>query len=83
MRYIKTRDKFLVESKSEMSDNALHTLATHDDGQSSDIQTSLDSLDSITPNGKVVTRFAPSPTGFLHIGGVRTALYNYLFAKKK
>ena len=28
------------------------------------------------------TRFAPSPTGFLHIGGIRTALYNYLFAKK-
>jgi glutamyl-tRNA synthetase len=28
------------------------------------------------------TRFAPSPTGFLHIGGVRTALFNYLFAKK-
>lgn len=27
-------------------------------------------------------RFAPSPTGALHIGGVRTALYNYLFAKK-
>jgi len=30
----------------------------------------------------VVTRFAPSPTGFMHIGGVRTALYAYLFAKK-
>ena len=29
----------------------------------------------------IVTRFAPSPTGFLHIGGVRTALYNLLFAK--
>ena len=30
----------------------------------------------------VRTRFAPSPTGFLHIGGARTALYNWLFAKK-
>ncbi len=30
----------------------------------------------------VVTRFAPSPTGSMHIGGVRTALYNYLYARK-
>ena len=30
---------------------------------------------------KVVTRFAPSPTGMLHIGGARTALFNWLFAK--
>lgn len=30
----------------------------------------------------VRTRFAPSPTGFVHVGGLRTALYNYLFAKK-
>jgi glutamyl-tRNA synthetase len=31
---------------------------------------------------KTRVRFAPSPTGTLHIGGVRTALYNYLFAHK-
>ena len=30
----------------------------------------------------VVTRFAPSPTGYLHIGGLRTALYSYLWARK-
>lgn len=30
---------------------------------------------------QVRTRFAPSPTGFLHVGGLRTALYNYLFAQ--
>jgi len=34
-------------------------------------------------SGKVRVRFAPSPTGPLHIGGVRTALFNYLFAKKE
>jgi glutamyl-tRNA synthetase len=31
---------------------------------------------------QIVTRFAPSPTGFLHIGGVRTALFNWLYARK-
>jgi glutamyl-tRNA synthetase len=34
-----------------------------------------------TENMQVVTRFAPSPTGFLHIGGARTALFNWLFAR--
>jgi glutamyl-tRNA synthetase len=33
-------------------------------------------------SSKVRTRFAPSPTGFLHIGGVRTALFNWLFARR-
>src|SRR5678816_666747 len=32
--------------------------------------------------GEIVTRFAPSPTGFLHIGGGRTALFNWLYARR-
>jgi glutamyl-tRNA synthetase len=36
---------------------------------------------SITPPAKVRVRFAPSPTGFLHIGGVRAALFNWLYAR--
>ncbi|MEA1970956.1 MAG: glutamate--tRNA ligase family protein, partial [Thermodesulfobacteriota bacterium] len=33
-------------------------------------------------NNQVRVRFAPSPTGYLHVGGLRTALFNYLFARK-
>ena len=34
-----------------------------------------------TDTSRIVTRFAPSPTGFLHIGGARTALFNWLYAR--
>ena len=37
----------------------------------------------MSDNNKVRVRFAPSPTGFLHVGGLRTALYNFLFARKQ
>lgn len=38
--------------------------------------------DSQTPQQPVRTRFAPSPTGYLHVGGARTALFSWLFARK-
>lgn len=39
-------------------------------------------MKGLNSNKEIVVRFAPSPTGFLHLGGVRTALFNYLFAKQ-
>ena len=36
----------------------------------------------MSPRGNIVTRFAPSPTGRLHVGNIRTALHNFLFARK-
>lgn len=43
----------------------------------------LKDLKANIPGGRVRTRFAPSPTGYMHVGGLRTALYAYLFAKKQ
>src|SRR5262245_63475063 len=40
------------------------------------------SPDAATGAGPVRTRFAPSPTGYLHVGTARTALFNYLFARR-
>ena len=41
----------------------------------------ISDTDAVVSAAPVVTRFAPSPTGFLHLGGARTALFNWLFAK--
>ena len=42
----------------------------------------FDEMETKIPRGGVRTRFAPSPTGYMHVGGLRTALYAYLIAKK-
>lgn len=72
-------ERFLSE---KISDNALDILVDNDKGQDPILQDNLEKLDDIEAQERVVVRFAPSPTGFLHCGGIRTALYNYLFAKK-
>ena len=41
----------------------------------------FDELESRIPHGEVRTRFAPSPTGYMHVGNLRTALYTYLIAR--
>ena len=44
--------------------------------------TFFEDMEKKIPRGGVRTRFAPSPTGYMHVGGLRTALYAYLIAKK-
>ena len=41
----------------------------------------FDELEARIPKGKVRTRFAPSPTGYMHVGNLRTALYTWLIAR--
>ena len=42
----------------------------------------FDQMESRIPTGEVRTRFAPSPTGYMHVGNLRTALYTYLIARR-
>ena len=41
----------------------------------------FEEMESRIPHGKVRTRFAPSPTGYMHVGNLRTALYTWLIAR--
>ena len=41
----------------------------------------FDEMEARIPRGKVRTRFAPSPTGYMHVGNLRTALYTWLIAR--
>jgi glutamyl-tRNA synthetase len=53
----------------------------HDKKRNAGHSASEKNLTGASDHPPVVTRFAPSPTGFLHIGGARTALFNWLFAR--
>jgi glutamyl-tRNA synthetase len=53
----------------------------HDKKRNAGHSASEKNLTGASDHSPVVTRFAPSPTGFLHIGGARTALFNWLFAR--
>jgi glutamyl-tRNA synthetase len=72
-----------------MTECALHTHTHCCPAYSSEVSsantsssTSAPSVTATTPTSGVRVRYAPSPTGSVHLGGLRTALYNYLFAKK-
>ena len=43
--------------------------------------TYFNEMEAKIPHGKVRTRFAPSPTGYMHVGNLRTALYTWLIAR--
>ena len=43
----------------------------------------FEEMESRIPKGKVRTRFAPSPTGYMHVGNLRTALYTWLIARSQ
>ena len=43
--------------------------------------TFFEEMEARIPKGKVRTRFAPSPTGYMHVGNLRTALYTWLIAR--
>ena len=42
----------------------------------------FEAMEARIPKGEVRTRFAPSPTGYMHVGNLRTALYTYLIARR-
>ena len=44
-------------------------------------KTYFDQMEAKIPHGRVRTRFAPSPTGYMHVGNLRTALYTWLIAR--
>lgn len=70
-----------TQPKSKESDSEISSKVAGSSGNSRISHASMKALPSSTCSEKMVTRFAPSPTGFLHIGGARTALFNWLLAR--
>src|SRR6478672_7606911 len=64
-----------------MVDDGTHRRTLHTEVASDRVLFSSSLHQGLLPMS-VITRFAPSPTGFLHIGGARTALFNWLYAKR-
>jgi glutamyl-tRNA synthetase len=70
-----------LQSLSRTANRPISTLKQSDKSISSQGDTQFGESSSRLPETPCRTRFAPSPTGYLHLGSLRTALYNYLLAK--
>ncbi|KAJ8001387.1 hypothetical protein DPEC_G00168990 [Dallia pectoralis] len=79
---MRRRTVYRLDSRLLMTSGSPLTLNRKYVGLSSSLKTSVSSESDRVGQREVRVRFAPSPTGFLHMGGLRTALYNYIYAKK-